>query len=169
MLNCPAPTGGKERGNVMKLQIFDGYDLQSLDCNENFSLTWVFVPVIRKGIEIRYISKDLYDFLNIPDWDDCVKAEERKLEKGIAQIMMLSDGERTVFLRSSEGLHYERDDALSERIVTMVREALSSGEQCPTAFLNDDLSEDEQLELIPKKQAKDILEILDSFQDTVFA
>lgn len=153
----------------MKIQLFDGYDLQSLDLDRGISVTWISVPVLRKGIEIKYISKDLYDFLDIPDWADCTSFGETPFVKGITCFLMLSDGKHTTFIRSSEGLYFERDSTLSEKMVKKITEATVSGSAFNTIHLNADFSGDEHFELVPPEQVTEIIQLIKSFRDTVFA
>ena len=153
----------------MVLQLFDGYDLRSINLDGDFSVTWISVPIIRKGIEIKYISKDLYDFLDIPDWGNHGRSEGISLEKGMTFFLMLSDGNHFAFIRSSDGLYYERDKTLSEKLTQKLAKAVASGSEYAMINLNGECSEAEQLELIPPKQSEDILTIIKSYQDTAFA
>lgn len=148
----------------MRLQIFDGYELRTLDCTDGFGLTWLSAPLVRKGMELRWIGGDLYEFLDLPDETFGRVPPGCKMTKAVACFPVIEAGGRRVLLRAVNGLLFCREGDIAQRIVERLTQALASGEDGALVRLNGE-EEPDPLELISPAEAAEMLAAAASYRE----
>lgn len=139
----------------MKLSIFDGYELRTLEGAGDPEIGWIWVYYVRKDLEYRHISSELYDFLPFPDEQLEKTCPVDKCVKGTMCVPYIKLGREKLLIQMQFGHYSGRDQDLSAEIA---RQIMNAPEANGSRYVDlSALFAEKELEFLSDKEADKVL------------
>ncbi len=139
----------------MKLSIFDGYELRALEGTGDPEIGWIWVYYVRKDLEYRHISSELYEFLPFPDEQLEKTGPEDKYVKGTMCVPYIELGGKRLLIQEVWGCFVGRDQEFSAEIA---RQIMNAPETNGSRYVDlSALFAEKELEFLSDKEADKVL------------